>query len=93
MEIIYRVELVEFGIYSIKGKVMKSGKYIGWLNVSVNDTHSLKGNSTYDYCTRTDVDSVTFGLQMELKKFLIDKASKIKSNAKRKKKQSFGWTY
>ena len=93
MELIYRVEIKGLSLYFVDAKVYKNDKYIGDSSISVNDTHSLKGQDTYEYSSRTDVDSVTFGLQMELKKFLIDIGVEVRSNIKRKKSQTFGWTH
>ena len=78
-------------MYSVDGKVFKNNVYLGDLNIYVNDTASLKEGKSYEYNSRSNVDSVTFGLQMELKKFLMDVALEA-SNKTKGKKQS-RWSY
>ena len=91
MEINYRIEVKELGMYSVDGKVFKNNVYLGEVSTYVNDTDSLKEGMSYDFNSKTNVDSVTFGLQMELKKFLINIGLEASNKTKRSKETS--WSY
>ena len=91
MEINYRIEVKELGMYSVDGKVFKNNVYLGEVRTCVNDTNSLIEGMSYDFNSRTNVDNVTFGLQMEIKKFLINIGLEASNKTKRSKETS--WTY
>ena len=91
MVVNYRVEVKELGMYSLGAKLFKNGIYLGNLDINVNDTSSLEKGKSYEYNSRTNVDSITFGLQMELKKFLIDESLEASNKAKGNRKTT--WTY
>ena len=91
MEINYRIEVKELGMYSVSGKVFKNNVYLGEVRTCVNDTNSLIEGMSYDFNSRTNVDNVTFGLQMEIKKFLINIGLEASNKTKRSKETS--WTY